>query len=95
MKYTGMPSGMWLLYRKSFRNSLISVLGYDKKSAERITKKAKRRYKWIIIKLPEFEKEDRFKTNIVNCAMFISFLLSMNKRPTVEMATDYYEKAMT
>jgi len=95
MKYTGMPSGMWLLYRKSFKNSLVSVLGYDKKRAERITKKAKQRYRWIIIKLPEFEKEDRFKTNIVNCAMLISFLQIMDKRPTVEKATDYYEKAMT
>lgn len=45
MKYTGMPSGMWLLYRKSFKESLVSVLGYDKKRALRITKKAKPRYK--------------------------------------------------
>ncbi len=39
MKYTGMPSGMWLLYRKSFKNSLVSVLGYDKKEQKELQRK--------------------------------------------------------
>jgi|GEM_PF-2006880 len=33
-------------------------------------------YKAIIADLPEFEKADRFKMNIVNCAMLAAFILS-------------------
>ena len=33
MKYIGMPLGMWLLYRKSFREHLVSVLGCTEQEA--------------------------------------------------------------
>ena len=77
MKYTGMPMGMWTLFAPSFRNQLTAVLGYDADAAKAITKKAKPKYKAIIADLPEFEKADRFKMNIVNCAMIGAFILSM------------------
>lgn len=94
MKYVGMPMGMWLLFGKSFQKHLVSVLHYSEKDAERITGSAKRKYKEIIGRLPEFEKKDHFKLNIVNCAMLCGFLLSMNTKPDLEGATEYYEKAM-
>ena len=94
MKYAGMPLGMWLLYRRSFRDHLVSVLGCTAREAKEISKKAKPRYREIIEKLPVFEKGDRFKMNIVNCAMLCAFLLSMDKRPRVEKLTDFYSKAM-
>lgn len=94
MKYLGMPGGMWALFGKSFRDKLISVLGYDKGEADKISKAANARYKEIIGRLPEFEKADRFKMNIVNCAMLSAFLLSMEKKPDVERVTDYYAQAM-
>ncbi len=94
MKYIGMPAGMWVLFSKSFRNKLISVLGYDTREANIISKTAIARYKEIIAGLPEFEKADRFKINIVNCAMLAAFLLSMEKQPDVERVTDYYAQAM-
>ena len=59
MKYTGMPSGMWLLFAGSFKRHLIIVLGYDTKTAAMVTTKAKPKYKEIIGSLPEFEKADR------------------------------------
>ena len=37
-------------------------------------------YRQIIRRLPEFEKADRFKMNIVNCAMLGAFILSMPQR---------------
>ena len=43
---------------------------------------------------PEFEKADRFKMNLVNCAMIGAFVLSMPQRPEVDRLTDYYAKAM-
>ena len=94
MKYTGMPMGMWVLFSKSFRDKLISVFGYGAKEADQISKAAKARYRTIIAGLPEFEKADRFRMNIVNCAMLSVFLLSMEKKPEVERLTDYYAQAM-
>ena len=94
MKYMGMPLGMWLLYRKSFREHLVSVLGFTAREAKEIAEKAKPKYREVIEKLPEFEKGDRFQMNIVNCALLCAFLLSMEKRPNVEKVTAFYAQAM-
>lgn len=94
MKYVGMPQGMWLLFKKGFKRSLSCVLGFEKVEAARITKAAKIKYKEIIEDLPVFEKGDRFKMNIVNCAMLASFYLNMRKKPTVEQMTRYYRESM-
>ena len=94
MKYTGMPFGMWALFAGSFQKQLTAVLGYDADTAKAITKKAKPQYRQIIRRLPEFEKADRFKMNLVNCAMTGAFVLSMPQRPEVDRLTDYYAKAM-
>ena len=94
MKYAGMPAGMWLLFVGSFRKHLSSVLDCDKSTARTVKAKAKPKYREIIRKLPEFEKADRFKMNIVNCAMLSAFVLSMKERPSVEKLTDYYAKSM-
>ena len=69
MKYAGMPMGMWALFGGSFRKHLSSVYGYDPETAKALAAKAKPKYKEIIGRLPEFEKADRFKMNIVNCAI--------------------------
>ena len=89
MKYAGMPMGMWVLFAGSFQKQLTAVLGYDAATAKAITKKAKPQYRQIICRLPEFEKADRFKMNIVNCAMLGAFILSMPQRPEVDRLTDY------
>ena len=77
MKYMGMPMGMWALFAGSFQKQLTAVFGYDADAAKAITKNAKPKYKAIIADLPEFEKADRFKMNIVNCTMIGAFILSM------------------
>lgn len=94
MKYFGMPAGMWALFGNSFRKQLTEIFGYDADTAKQITRKAKEKYRQIIGELPEFEKADRFKMNVVNCAMLGAFVLSSPKRPEVEKLTDYYAKAM-
>ena len=94
MRYAGMPMGMWALYRRSFQKRLVSVLGFSENNAKMIAAAAKPQYKAIIRKLPAFEKGDRFKLNIVNCAMFASFLLSMKKKPDTERSTAFYAQAM-
>lgn len=94
MKYAGMPAGMWLLFSGSFRKQLSAVLKYDTQTAGEITAKAKKKYREIIASVPEFEKGDRFKMNLVNCAMLSAFLLSMPEKPTVEQTTVFYRDSM-
>ena len=94
MKYAGMPMGMWLLFAGSSRKQLSAVCGYDPETAKVITNKAHPKYQEIIGRLPEFEKADRFKMNIVNCAMLSSFLLSLPERPAAEKTTEYYRASM-
>ena len=94
MKYMGMPMGMWALFAGSFKKQLGVVFGYDEAAAKEIKDKAKPKYKEIITGLPEFEKADRFKMNIVNSAMLCAFILSMPERPQVEPLTKYYADAM-
>ena len=74
MTYFGMPFGMWTMFADSFQKQLMAVLGYGTNTAKAITKKAKPKYREIISELPEFEKSDRFKTNLVNCAMIGAFI---------------------
>ena len=94
MKYAGMPTVMWAVFAGSFEKQLTAVLGYDAKAAKKIRSAAKPKYKEIIARLPKFEKDDRFKMNIVNCAMLGAFILSMPRRPDVGSLTDYYAKAV-
>ena len=88
MKYLGMPMGMWTMFAGSFQKQLTAVFGYDSDTAKGTAKNAKPKYKAIISDLPEFEKADRFKMNIVNCAMIGAFILSMPERPDVERLKD-------
>ena len=94
MKYIGMPMAMWAVFANSFQKQMTAVFGYDADTVKEIAQKAKPKYHSIIEKLPEFESADRFKMNIVNCAMLGAFVLSMPQRPDVERLTDFYEKAM-
>ena len=94
MTYAGMPQAMWALFVRSFQTQLTAVFGYDANEAKSITEKAKPKYKQLIAQLPAFEKGDRFRANIVGCAMLCAFILSMPQRPDVERLTDYYAKAM-
>lgn len=94
MKYFGMPCGMWILFKGSFQRNLNTVLGIDNRNAVKITAQAKRKYKEIIDMLPEFEKGDIFKMNLVNCALFASFCLNMEKIPPLTQIMDYYTKSM-
>ena len=94
MKYVGMPLGMWLLFHRSFRQKMVTVLGFSEEEATKTERKALPKYREIIAGLPIFEKGDRFKMNIVNCAMLAAFYLNMTRKPTLAQMTEYYEKAM-
>lgn len=94
MNYFGMPWALWKMFRGSFQKNLSTVLGYTHKDAANITKRALKTYQEIIAALPHFNKRDRFKMNIVSCAIFSAFLLEMDPKPTLEKATSFYEQSM-
>ena len=94
MRTIGMPAGMWALFAGSFQRKLTDVLGYDRKTAARVTKAARREYRKLIGGLPDFEKGDRFRMNIVSCAMLAAFVLNMPRRPRVDELTAFYTAAM-
>ena len=79
---------------KSFQRNLTEVLKYDEEESRKITALAKKKYRELIERLPEFEKADRFKMNIVNCAMLSAFFLNMPTQPELSDATKYYKKSM-
>ena len=94
MKYLGKPAGMWALFAGSFEKHLTVEFDLTAEQAKDVAARAKKKYREIIAKLPEFDKRDRFEMNIVNCAMLGAFILSMPQRPAVDRLTDYYAKAM-
>ena len=94
MRYLGMPLGMWLLFRRSFKKNLETVLCCDAVESQAVTKKALKKYKEIVHSLPEFEKEDRFRMNILSCAMLSAFYLNLKEKPSVDKMTVFYRQAM-
>lgn len=95
MRYLGKPFGMWVLYKRSFKDNMTTDLGISPEDARRIIKRAKTEYRKMIDKLPEFEKGDRFTVNIINCSLLTAILLCLKRRPSVEEVTAYYEHAMS
>ena len=94
MKYFGMPLGMWVLFHASFQDRLTKEFSLSAEEAGTVAARAKIDYKKIIADLPEFEKEDRFQMNAVNCAMLAAFILNMPRRPDVDTLQRYYAEAM-
>ena len=94
MKYVGMPMGMWALFAGSFRKNLESIFGLSAAASKEVEEKAKVKYRELIEKLPEFEKGDRFKMNIVNASLLAAFMLNMPQKPTVEQVEKYYAESM-
>lgn len=85
---------MWLLFKGSFEHNLTDVFGLPRSVARDVMARAKRRYRDIIERLPQFEEEDRFAANIVSCALLSAVVLSMPQRPSVDQLTVYYRQAM-
>nr|MBP6288195.1 hypothetical protein [Faecalibacterium sp.] len=94
MKYAGMPMAMWALFHRSFTRQLTAAFSLSTQQAKAVEALAKPKYQQIIATLPEFEKADRFKMNIVNCAMLCAYILNMPQRPDVDTLTRYYAAAM-
>lgn len=91
MKLNKKAIGMWVFYSHSYEANLEKIFGYSKDVSKKITKNAKKKYKEILLDLPEFEPDDHFKLNIISCALLIAFILSMPSRPNLEDLTLFYK----
>lgn len=89
-----MPQEMWILFKTSFRKNLQTILSFSAEETKNITAAAHKKYKEIIRSLPEFERADRFKMNIISCAMLAGFYLNMPEKPSMQEMTQYYKNAM-
>lgn len=94
MKYAGLPMAMWTVLHGSFTRRLTVEFGLSTQQAKAVEQLAGPKYREIIAKLPEFEKGDRFKMNIVNCAMLGAYVVNLPKRPDVDTLTTYYANAV-
>ncbi|CDC45798.1 l-2-amino-thiazoline-4-carboxylic acid hydrolase [Firmicutes bacterium CAG:449] len=78
MKYDIICKLMWLMFKNSFSSTLKNDLKID--NYKKIMKKGKKKYKEILKTIPDFDKDDRFKINIISCAQISSVLLSCDKK---------------
>lgn len=93
MQYGFMPKLMWAAFRGTFKKALSSE--WNVHNAGEIMKNAHKDYKRILSQVDEFEKGNRFATNILSCSMFTAVLMNLAVKPTVEQARNYYRKAMS
>lgn len=87
-----LQDGMWLVYKSAFKEAIDKTL--KEKNSEEVMKKAKKDYKKILSKLPPFDKGDRFKVNIINCALLVAILKNLENKYSLEEITLLYKEAM-
>lgn len=92
MKYSVLQKLMWTAFQGTFTKALSDVLAED--NPKEVMRRAHRKYREILHNVAEFEKGDRFIFNILSAAMFSAVLLSLQRKPTVEEARQYYRTAM-
>ena len=78
MKYNTLPKLMWTCYKSSFKKCLTTVL--NESNPALVMKEAHKKYKEILSNVPQFDKNDRFIINILNCALLSSVLLSLENK---------------
>ena len=92
MRYGFMQRTMWVVFNSSYKKAIKIVL--DENDADDVMKRAKKKYRDILNHVNEFDKESRFLTNILSCAMLSAVLLSIEKTYDVETIRVYYKTAM-
>ena len=92
MKYGFIEKVMYFGYKNTFKKNLTSTLKED--NPKQVMKKAHKKYKEILNDVDQFEKGDRFKINILSCALLSSIILSLDKKYSLEEIRAYYKNSM-
>lgn len=92
MKIGFMQRTMWAVFQPSFKKQL-PILGASDFSV--VMKNAKLKYQHILTDIPSFGKDDVLLINLLSAAMMAAVYLSLEKRPSLEQVTRYYDAAMS
>lgn len=92
MKAGFMQRAMWTIFKPSFKKELGTLGVIDSKI---VMRKARKKYFAIIESIPKFEKNDVLEINILSAATFAAVYLSLEHKPNLEEATQYYDNAMS
>lgn len=92
MKMGLMPRVMWAIFQPSFKKQLSVFGAFD---ADAVIKNAKLKYHHILADIPSFRKDDILLMNLLSAAMLAAVYLSLEKQPSLEQVTEYYDTAMS
>ena len=92
MKIGILQKGIWTIFRPTFQKNL-GMLGVEEPSA--FMKKVKDKYYDILRDIPEFGENDVLIKNIISAAMYAAVYLNLEKKPSIDVLSAYYETAMS
>ncbi len=87
-----LSGAMWAVFKSSFKKQL-AVFGVTDKNST--MKTAAKKYKEIIKGIEPFGKNDILLINLLSAATFAAIYLSLETKPSVEAAMNYYDAAMS
>ena len=91
MKIGILERTMWKVFRPTFQKNT-SIIGVE--DSKTLMKKAKIKYYEILKDIPEYGENDVLLINLSGAAMYASVYISLEKKPTIDRLSDYYEIAM-
>lgn len=91
MKIGILEKTMWTVFRPTFQKNT-SIIGVE--DSKTLMKKAKIKYYEILKDIPEYGENDVLLINLIGAAMYASVYISLEKKPTIDQLSEYYEIAM-
>lgn len=82
---------MWKVFRPTFQKNT-SIIGVE--DSRTLMKKAKIKYYEILKDIPEYGENDVLLINLIGAAMYAAVYISLEKKPTINQLSEYYEIAM-
>lgn len=82
---------MWTVFRPTFQKNT-SIIGVE--DSKSLMKKAKIKYYEILKDIPEYGENDVLLINLIGAAMYAAVYISLEKKPTIDQLSEYYEIAM-
>lgn len=91
MKIGILEKTMWTVFRPTFQKNT-SIIGVE--DSKSLMKKAKIKYYEILKDIPEYGENDVLLINLIGAAMYAAVYISLEKKPTIDQLSEYYEIAM-
>lgn len=91
MKIGILERTMWKVFRPTFQKNT-SIIGVE--DSKTLMKKAKIKYYEILKDIPEYGENDVLLINLIGAAMYAAVYISLEKKPTIDQLSEYYEIAM-